>query len=90
MAHWHALFPGRILDVDYARLTTHPESAMREVAGFCGIDYIDAMRSTGSSTRAVGTASGIQVREEVAARSVAKWQPYERHLQPLREALGLA
>jgi tetratricopeptide (TPR) repeat protein len=90
MAHWHALFPGRILDVDYARLTAHPESAMREVAGFCGIDYIDAMRSTGSSTRAVGTASGVQVREEVAARSVPKWQPYERHLQPLREALGLA
>jgi hypothetical protein len=88
MAHWHAAFPGRILDVDYARLTADPEPVMREVAGFCGIDYIDDMRSTGSSTRAVGTASAIQVREEVAARTTPKWTPYAKHLAPLIGALG--
>ena len=38
MRHWHACFPGRILDVDYARLTTDTEAVMREVASFCGVD----------------------------------------------------
>ena len=87
MAHWHALYPGRILDVDYARLTADPGQVMREVAAFCGVDYTEGMRSTASSKRAVGTASAVQVREEVALRAVPKWQPYARHLQPMREAL---
>ena len=87
MAHWHALFPGRILDVDYARLTTDPEATMREVAAFCGIDYVEGMTSTRARERAVATASAIQVREEVGRRTTAKWVPYAQHLQPLREAL---
>lgn len=87
MAHWHALYPGAILDVEYARLTADPEPVMREVAAFCGIEYVEGMRSTGSSKRAVSTASAIQVREEVAARKVPKWAPYAEHLRPLREAL---
>jgi tetratricopeptide (TPR) repeat protein len=37
MAHWHSMFPGRILDVDYARLTADPEGTMRDVAAFCGM-----------------------------------------------------
>lgn len=87
MAHWHEAFPGRILDVDYARLTADPETTMREVAGFCGIDYVDGMRSTASSARAVATASSIQVREGVVRRETPKWAPYARQLQPLIGAL---
>jgi Flp pilus assembly protein TadD len=87
MAHWHAAFPGRILDVDYARLTSATETTMREVASFCGLDYIDAMRSTSSSNRAVSTASAMQVRENVAAREVPKWAPYASYLQPMLETL---
>ena len=87
MAHWHASYPGRILDVDYARLTAAPEDSLREVAAFCGIDYVDGMRSTASSRRAVATASSIQVREGVSRRETPKWLPYARHLQPLVAAL---
>lgn len=87
MAHWHAAFPGRILDVDYARLTSDPEAAMREVASFCGLDYVDGMRSTASSGRAVSTASAVQVRGEIVKLERPKWSPYETQLQPLIAAL---
>ena len=87
MAHWHAAYPGRILDVDYAELTRDPEAVMRKVAAFCGIDYTDAMRDPRSSTRAVATASAVQVRDRVVRREVPKWAPYARHLQPLIAAL---
>jgi tetratricopeptide (TPR) repeat protein len=87
MAHWHARYPGRILDVDYGELTRDPEAVMRKVAAFCGIDYIDAMRDPRSSTRAVATASAVQVRDRVVRREVPKWAPYARHLQPLVAAL---
>jgi hypothetical protein len=36
----------------------------------------------------VMTASATQVREPVHRRSVARWRRFERHLAPLREALG--
>lgn len=87
MAHWHETFPGRILDVDYARLTSDPEATMRDVAAFCGVDYVEGMRSTVSSNRAVATASSIQVREGVVRRESPKWVPYARQLQPLIGAL---
>ena len=83
MSHWHEIAPGRILDVDYARLTADPEAVMREVSAFCGVDYVDAMRSTASSGRAVTTASSIQVREDVVRRERPKWAPYADRLQPL-------
>ncbi len=87
MAHWHAAFPGRILDVEYARLTTDPEQVMKEVAAFCGLDFVGGMQSTRTSTRAVATASSVQVRSEIARRESSKWAPYAQHLQPLMEAL---
>lgn len=87
MAHWHQAYPGRILDVSYAELTADPAATMRQVAEFCGIDFIDAMTDTRSSKRAVATASAVQVREGVRRRDVAKWVPYAKHLQPLMDAL---
>lgn len=87
MAHWHEAYPGRIHDVDYARLTVDPQAVMRETAAFCGLDYTDGMRSTKSSTRAVSTASAIQVRGVVEKRDRPKWAPYARYLQPMIAAL---
>lgn len=87
MSHWHAMFPGRILDVDYARLTRDTAGVMREVATFCGLEYIDAMSDPRSSNRAVATASAVQVREGVVWRKRPKWAPYARQLQPLITAL---
>lgn len=87
MRHWHAAYPGRILDVSYARLVADPGSMMHKVAAFCGLDYIKTMSSTASSGRAVATASAVQVRESVQARGQPKWLPYEKYLQPLIAAL---
>jgi len=87
MAHWHAVYPGRILDVDYAELTRDPDVVMRKVAAFCGICYSDAMRDPSSNTRVVATASVVQVRDRVVRREVPKWAPYARHLEPLMTAL---
>lgn len=87
MAHWHDAFPGRILDVDYARLTEDTEATMREAALFCGLEYVEGMRSTASSSRAVSTASAVQVRGDVVRRETPKWAPYRQYLQPLIDTL---
>ncbi|MFN3703097.1 sulfotransferase [Thermomonas sp.] len=87
MAHWHARFPGRILDVDYAELTRSPEATMRRVAAFCGLDYVPAMQDPRSSRRAVATASAVQVRDGVVRRETPKWTPYAPFLGALMDGL---
>lgn len=88
MAHWHNVFPGRILDVDYGRLTTDTEAVMKEVATYCGLEFQAEMVDTRSSTRGVATASAVQVREKISSRDTPKWKPYERELAPLRQTLS--
>ena len=88
MAHWHAAWPGRILDVSYAGLVADPIAQMQRIAGFCGIDWTPAMAAPRREGQAVATASAVQVREAVSPRPIAKWMPYAGWLQPLARALG--
>ena len=88
MVHWHQAYPGRILDVDYARLTADPETTLREVTGFCGLEFDPAMLEIQRNKRGVATASAIQVRQGITAREQPKWKPYEQYLQPLITGLA--
>lgn len=90
MAHWHAAFPGRILDVRYDALTGDTDTAMREVAAFCGLDYRPAMANPDANRRAIATASAMQVRGGVVRRREPKWWPYRDQLAPLADALQAA
>ncbi len=87
MAHWHKVWPGRILDVDYAELTRDPEAVMRRVAEFCGLEFQPSMLALTERKRGVATASAVQVREGIIVRERPKWAPYEEQLQPLIRAL---
>lgn len=87
MAHWHAVCPGRILDVSYSELTRDTEATMRTVAAYCGIDYVSQMSDPRNSTRPVATASAVQVHDAVVRRETPKWAPYGGYLQPLIRAL---
>ena len=88
MVHWHARYPGRILDVDYAQLTREPEQVVRRVCDFIGIAFEPQMLGMQSRTRGVVTASAVQVRDRIHVRDVPKWRAYESYLAPLRERLG--
>ena len=87
MAHWHRQFPGRILDVHYAELTSQPEAVMREVASFCGLVYEPGMARLKDDGSHITTASAVQARGEVRRREQPKWRPYADFLAPLAAAL---
>ncbi|UNK50371.1 sulfotransferase [Lysobacter sp. S4-A87] len=87
MSHWHARFPGRILDVEYAKLVADPEGELRRVADFCGLPFDPAMLDIGARKRAVVTASAVQVRDSIQVRERPKWAPYEQWLAPMIERL---
>lgn len=89
MAHWHAVLPGFVLDVNYEDLVNDPLETSRRVFGFCGLAWdegvIDPARWRG---RSINTLSAVQARSAVNRRSVGRWRAYARWLEPLRQGLG--
>lgn len=90
MAHWHRVLPGRVLDVDYARLVADPETVAREVFDHCGLAFEHEALDIDRNASSVATASTAQVRGGIRRDHKAAWKPYERQLQPLIARLAAA
>lgn len=87
MAHWKALWPADILELDYDALVADPEPNIRALVDFCGLDWEDACLEPHEATDTVRTASAWQVREPLYRSSSGRWRNYEGHLDALKEAL---
>lgn len=87
MRHWHALWPGRILDVDYHTLVDDPELGARNVLEFCGLTFQPGVLDVGRSSGNVATASLADVRLGIRKDRSGVWRRYQRHLQPMIAAL---
>lgn len=88
MQHWESLFPDEILHVKYESLVDEPEQGSRKIVEHLGLDWDESCLKFHENTRAVRTASNIQVRNPVYKDSVGRWKRYERELQPLADILN--
>lgn len=88
MAHWHSIFPNQILDFSYEALIQEPEKKIPHLLDFCGLSWHDDCLKFHETKRTVRTASTSQVRQPLYRSSVDSWQAYEKHLQPLIQALN--
>lgn len=87
MTHWHALAPGRILDVDYASFVDDPEEQAKRVMAHCGLDYVPGALDIGSRKGMAATASAAHVRQGILRNRGKAWTPYADALQPLIRGL---
>lgn len=87
MAHWHALAPGRILDVDYASFVADPEEQAKRVMVHCGLDYMPGALDIGSRKGMAATASAAHVRQGILRNRGRAWAPYADALEPLIRGL---
>ena len=87
MAHWHAVLPGRVADVQYEDVVADLAGQSRRLLDFCGLPWEDACLRFWETERAIRTASSEQVRLPIYASSVNYWRHYERQLAPLAEIL---
>lgn len=83
MAHWRAVLPLELLEVDYERLVRKPESSIRTMLSFCELDWDERCLDFHRNARSVATASFWQVRQPLYAGAIGRWQRYRKHLQPL-------
>lgn len=90
MAHWDALFPGRIIHTDYEALVSDQEAASRRLLTATGLDWDDAVLNFHQTQSASATASAAQVRQPIHRRSVGAWRRHEAALQPLHNAFKRA
>ena len=79
---WAALFPDRFRIVSYEQLIADPDGVTREMLAFCGLDWRPGVTQIENNAAPVATASAVQVREPLNARSIGTWRRYQRHLEP--------
>lgn len=87
MRHWHAVLPGRVLDVRYDALVAEPEAVARRVFDFCGLAFDPAALDVARRGGSVATASHGQVRRGILRDRGGAWRPYAAHLAPLLDRL---
>lgn len=88
MQHWHAVMPGRILDVDYQDVVTDPLTAAARMSAFCGLPFEPAMVEIERSSDPVATASSVLVRDGIRRDRGRLWSAYAEQMRPMIEALG--
>ena len=87
MDYWHNLFPGKIYDISYEDLTSNQEKETRNLLRYCDLDWDENCLNFYTNTRAVKTASAVQVRNKMYQGSSDVWRQYSEHLKPLLVAL---
>ncbi|MEJ6714066.1 MAG: sulfotransferase [Rhodobacterales bacterium] len=88
MDHWHAVFGDGLYRLSYEKLTKAPETEIRAILAYAGLDWEDAVMSFHQSNRAVKTLSQSQVRNAINRGSVGAWRKFESHLSPMLEELA--
>ncbi len=89
MDHWRRVVPTPILDMPYEDVVADQEGMTRRLLEFCDLEWDERCLAFHESERSVHTSSFAQVRKPIYTSSVAKYKRYEKHLGPLRDALGI-
>jgi tetratricopeptide (TPR) repeat protein len=90
MTHVDAVLPGLVHRVIYERMVENTEAEVRALLDYCGLEFEPACLEFYKTDRAVRTASSEQVRQPIYRGATDEWRAYERHLGPLKDALGPA
>lgn len=88
MKHWHAVMPGKVLDVHYEETVTDLEGQVRRILEHCGLPFAESCLRFHETERAVKTASSEQVRQPIYTGALGTWRRYEEHLELWQDQLG--
>lgn len=86
---WRGLEVLPMFEVRYESLVADREPITRALLEFLGLPWDDRCLRHHENDRVALTLSNDQVRRPLYSASVARWRHYDRHLAPLRAALGL-
>jgi tetratricopeptide (TPR) repeat protein len=90
MAHWRALLPHRLLDVELGDWVEDFSGTLARVLAFLELPYDGACARFFEQDRLVRTASAAQVRRPINGQGIGRWRRYAGELTPLIQALAEA
>ncbi len=89
MAHWRGVLPLKIFEIQYEDLVADTEAKTRALIEFLDLPWDQRCLAYTENRRPIQTGSIWQARQPIYASSVRRWRNYEKHLGPLKEALGV-
>jgi tetratricopeptide (TPR) repeat protein len=90
MEHWHTMYPGKILNIQYENVLENQEEETRRLLAFCGLPFEEACLEFHRTQRVVKTASFLQVRKPLYQTSRNRWRNYSKHLAEVARILGIS
>ncbi len=90
LRHWRQLLGERLVEVGYESLVADQEGETRWLLSRLGLAFEPACLEFEKNETASATASAVQVREKIHARSVNRWKHFEPQLRPLKGMLVAA
>ncbi len=88
MDFWHELFPNKIYDLSYEKLTENQKNETKKLLNYCDLEWDENCLEFHKNDRGIKTASASQVRQKIYQGSSEAWKKYERYLQPLINGLS--
>ncbi len=88
MDHWDSVLPGRVHRVQYEDMVADNETEIRKLLDYCGLEFEEQCLRFYETKRAVRTPSSEQVRKPIYKDGLEQWRNFEKHLEPLKVALG--
>ncbi|MEE8294762.1 MAG: sulfotransferase [Sphingomonadales bacterium] len=88
MAHWKALCPDNILEVEYETLVKNPEKEMKRILKFLGLPWNPQVLEFYKNDRAIQTLSLAQVNQPIFETGAGAWKEYADLLEPFRSEIS--
>jgi hypothetical protein len=88
MRHWHAIAPGRILDVRYEDLVMQPESKRAACRTISACRKSEGVTDILANKTVTTTASTLQLRQPIHTRNVGGWKRYAKGMAPVEAHAG--
>ena len=81
--HWREVLGPRMIELAYEDIVSDQDGQTLRLLEHLGLDFEEACLHFDANQAPVATASSVQVRERIHARSVGKWRNFEAQLAPL-------
>ena len=81
------LYPGIVVDCHYDSLVVSPESYLEDLFDQLGLEWNKSYVESGRTRDLIRTASVVQARSGISAKSLGKWKNYEQEFRPIKAAL---
>ena len=87
MSKYKNKFRSKIYDLNYDSLVCNPKEEIKSLISWLGWKWSDAYLSPHLNSRIVYTASKVQVRSPINAKSLGGWKNYKDMLRPAMEII---